>query len=141
MEDSIVIVKDSVTILVPVVTGYIVLFSGSIGKIWLEHRNDLSKMRQVLLCSGLSIVLGILSISFCLGVMSLLLKASYGDNQNTFWKGILSSQELVGYAHDYLMVGWVFFILSIVLGFLSYFFIVSESLTKPSSRRAKGARS
>ena len=134
MENSIEIVKDSVTILVPVVTGYIVLFSGSIGKMWLEHRCDLSRVKLVLLFAGLSVVTGILSISGCLGVMSLLLKATYGSEQSTFWKGALNSKELVEYAHEYLMIAWQFFVLSIAFGFISYFFVVKESLTKKSSQ-------
>lgn len=94
MENSIEIVKDSVTILVPVVTGYIVLFSGSIGKMWLEHRQDLTRVKLVLIFAGLSTIVGILSISCCLGVMSLLLKATYGSEQPTFWKGVLRKQRI-----------------------------------------------
>ncbi len=43
MDKSIEIVKDSVTILVLVVTGYLVLFLGSIGKMLLEHGKRIKK--------------------------------------------------------------------------------------------------
>lgn len=133
MENSIEIVKDFVTILVPIVTGYIVLFSGAIGKMWLEHRKDLARANLVIIFAGLSVIVGILSISCCLGVMSLLLKATYGSEQSTFWKGVLNSKELVEYAHEYLMIGWQIFVLSIAFGLVSYFFVVKESLTKKST--------
>jgi hypothetical protein len=132
MENSINLVKDFVTILVPVVTGYIVLFSGSIGKLWLEHRKDLMKTNLVPIFAGMSIIMGMVSISFCMGVMSLLLKASYGTDQYTFWRGVINSKELVEYAHKYLMIGWVFFVISIALGFTSYFYIIRTHLKKNS---------
>ena len=133
MEDSIGLLKDFVSLLVPIVTGYLVLFSGSIGKLWLEHKSDLIHVRVIILLAGLSVVVGLLSISILMGTMSLLLKATYGTDQETFWRGTISSQELVEYAHVYLINGWTMFTISMAFGFSSYLMVLKESLTNSSS--------
>jgi hypothetical protein len=130
MESSVNLTKDFVTILVPVVTGYIVLFPGSIDKLWLEHRKNLGEKELVLVFAGLSVIIGILRISFCMGVMSLLLKATYGSDQSTFWMGVLDSRGLVEYAHKYLMIRWGFFVLFVALGLTAYFYVIKDGLKR-----------
>lgn len=115
------LIKDAVSIMIPVITGFIVLFGAALGKLWDKKRAD-TTMIFSWAPSIISVLCSVLSLWLCFGAMGLCIKASTGDNHSLFW-GLhdLNTKELVNYARYYLMAAYDIF--SVSIAFVVLFFI------------------
>ncbi len=86
---------DAAEIMVPVITGYLILVVGSVGKIW-EKRNELPRIRWKLLIH--SLLLGIGSLGFWIGVLPSCIMATYKHSEGYFnlgqWVARLGTLQL-----------------------------------------------
>lgn len=125
------LIKDAVSIMIPVITGFIVLVGASLGKLWDKTRVD-TTIIIYWIPSIILILCSVLSLWLCFGAMGLCIKASTGDAHDLLWFHDLNSKELATYARYYLMAAYDVFSVSIAFAVLFFIRIIRKS-TQPEN--------
>ena len=114
--ETVELVFQVVSIMVPVVTGYLVLFVGAIGRLW-----ELSRDRQLRLAwrfIGFTVVAGVLSLICWAGAMATGIMFSTGESFRPWWLlwQKIFPQQALRLSRHFLSAGYSLFILSIIFG-------------------------
>lgn len=113
---TIELVFQAVNVMVPVVTGYLILFVGAIGRLW-----ELSSERSLRLnwrFAGFTVITGILSLGCWAGAMAFGIMWSIGKNSRPWWLlcKTITPKEALYFSRHLLGFGYSMFILSVILG-------------------------
>ena len=114
--ETVELIFQVVSIMVPVVTGYLVLFVGAIGRLW-----ELSSERQLRLAwrfISFTVVAGVLSLACWAGAMATGIMFSTGEYFHPWWLlwQKISPEQALRLSRHFLSFGYSLFILSIVFG-------------------------
>jgi hypothetical protein len=120
------LLKDAVSIMIPVITGFVVLFGVSIGKLW--QTSDASKRASYPWCNaGVAIFFALISLFACFGVMGLCIKASLGEPGKIVWLIDATPEQMVRYGRWYLNAAYFSFSIAIGLSAVCYLRIIRGS--------------
>lgn len=97
-------------VMVPVITGFIVLVSAIVGKIW-ESSDEPIEYRLV----GVGIALGIISLFLWLGVMPFCYKAALGYDQDVWGYGSFDSAAFFLFGRRLARAGQITFGIAVVM--------------------------
>ena len=123
LKETIALLKDAVSIMIPVITGFVVLFSGSMGKLWDMARSKSAGPIPWTL-AGISLLLAVVSLFICFGVMSICIKATTGEAGRLFLIGSMQPKEMITAARYYLYGAYVIFACAVTLsGWFFYRFV------------------
>ena len=123
LKETIALLKDAVSIMIPVITGFVVLFSGSMGKLWDTARSKSAGPISWTL-AGISLLLAVVSLFICFGVMSICIKATTGEAGRLFLIGSMQPKEMITAARYYLYGAYVIFACAVTLsGWFFYRFV------------------
>lgn len=100
--------KDFVNVLVPVITGFLVIYTAAIGKLWADSR-ELFSTTRMLIIAGAPAIAGVVSLFCCLGVIQILLVLAGPEPYSTFWYHDPSQEDMLQFASRYLLVGQLIF--------------------------------
>lgn len=117
------LLKDAVSIMIPVITGFVVLFGVSIGKLW--QTSNSSKRASYPWCNaGVAIFIALISLFACFGVMGICIKASLGEPGRILWMTQVTPEQMVHYGRWYLNVAYFAFSIAISLSAVCYYRIM-----------------
>lgn len=116
---TIELTKDAVSLMIPVITGFIVLFGSALGKL-LEPAQGVPKAVISSPLTVVSFLSSVVSLFMCFGAMSLCLKASIGEPASFYFLSGLEPKELIVCTRKLLYVSSVVFAVSIVTAALVY---------------------
>lgn len=119
------LIKDGVSIMIPVVTGFIVLFGGSLGKQW-QMAKSFPDSHIPWRIAGVSMCFALISLYICFGTMNICIIASIGEPALIFWIIEAKPHELVLYGKHYLTGAYVTFGVSIAFAVLCYYRILKK---------------
>jgi hypothetical protein len=105
--EAIKLLYESAKTFIPVVTGYLVLFSGSIGYLWKDERHALTQ--PLTKNAGATIILGIASLGVWSGVIPFCIRTFKYGEFNLFAFGQYCAQ-----------IGHILFFISVISGVLFY---------------------
>lgn len=114
MEKALEILFEATKIMIPVVTGFIVLFTGAVGKMWQIQKSDES-LTIKWLWVGVTLGLAICSLGFWSGVMPYCILASMGEPQDNLiiFKSV-EQQRLFLLGRYCARIGHILFFLSVI---------------------------
>ena len=118
MTETIQLLLDATSIMIPVVTGFILFFGASIGKLW-ELKQSNSSLRVSWPLVACVFIASIASLTFFVGVAFLAIKASLGEAKSFYWLE-LDSKELIGMARFYLAAGYTVFLVAVAMAGIQY---------------------
>jgi hypothetical protein len=120
---AIALTKDFVSVLVPVITGFLVIYTAALGKLWSDHRGLFSTIR-IWIAAGAPAIAGIVSLFCCFGVIQILLNLAGPEPHSTIWFGKLNQTEMLQYARRYLIIGQLIFgvAVGLAIGFYIHVF-------------------
>jgi len=117
------LLKDAVSIMIPVITGFVVLFCGSMGRLWDTARSKSGGPVSWTL-AGISLLLAVVSLFICFGVMSSCIKASTGEAGKLFFIGSMQPKEMITAVSSYLYGAYGIFACAVTLsGWFFYRFV------------------
>lgn len=123
LNETIALLKDAVSIMIPVITGFVLLFCGSMGRLWDTARSKSAGPVSWTL-AGISLLLAVVSLFICFGVMSICIKASTGEAGKLFLIGSMQPKEMITAARYYLYGAYVIFACAVTLsGWFFYRFV------------------
>ncbi len=126
MADTISLLLDITKVMIPVITGFILLFGGTIGKLWEFQRRDVPlKIDWGLV--AVSLLSALISLSFFVGVMYLSVKSTMGIPQKIFFLFMLDQSALVKLAVTYSKFGYFFFVIAVAFATIFYLRIIKRS--------------
>jgi hypothetical protein len=109
----------AVNVMLPVVTGYLVLFVGAIGKLWQlsEEYNLIIRWNM----ANFTIITGIFSLGCFAGAMAFGIIFSTGENSKPWWlcRKHITPKKALSFSRQFLSFGYSIFILSVILGILT----------------------
>jgi hypothetical protein len=113
------LVFQAVSVMVPVVTGYLILFVGAMGRLW-----ELSSERRLRLAwrfAGFTVIAGLLSLGCWAGAMAGGIIFSTGENSHPWWLlgKKITPVEALWLSRQFLSFGYSMFIVSAILGILT----------------------
>ncbi|NEP16130.1 MAG: hypothetical protein F6J97_04410 [Leptolyngbya sp. SIO4C1] len=113
------LIFQAVSVMVPVVTGYLLLFVGAMGKLW-----ELSMQKRLKVAwrlAGYTLLAGVLSLGCWAGAMAGGIMFSTGRSLRPWWllRQLVTPEKALELSAQYLSAGYTLFILSIVLGILT----------------------
>ena len=122
MSNSINYLFESCKIMIPVVTGFIVLFGGSIGRLW-ESGKDVEWR-----WAGWTLILSIISLGLWSGTMPFSIVASLGSPQKLFFAfGPYNSATIFLFGRWCARIGHTTFFLSVISSCMFYWKIIHRN--------------
>lgn len=103
------LLKDAISIMIPVVTGFVALFGATLGKIWEWNRGRDHRQEASWRLAAATFGAAVLSLWTCFGAMGIIIKASTGQEGDVLWFAGLSSEELARAARYYLYAAYTLF--------------------------------
>ncbi len=116
LKDLIYLLFDAGKLMIPVVTGFIVLFGGSLGQLWIKGKTQFSLFQRSLIV--LTMFLGLSSLGVWTGAMAYCLRATEKQSLELFKNGQLCGQ-----------IGHITFFVSVCLA-LSFYLTIFLSTDK-----------
>jgi hypothetical protein len=117
------LLKDAVSIMIPVITGFVVLFGASIGKLW--QTTDASRRASYpWLNAGVAIFFAFISLFACFGVMGICIKASLEEQGRVLWITGATPEQMIRYGRWYLNSSYIAFSIGISLSAVCYYRII-----------------
>lgn len=106
----------AVNVMLTVVTGYLVLFVGAMGRLW-----ELSEEHRLTIdwnLASLTIITGVFSLGCWAGAMAFGIMFSTGENSRPWWlcRKLIVPKQALGFSRQFLSLGYSMFILSVILG-------------------------
>jgi hypothetical protein len=133
------IIKDSVSLMIPVLTGFILLFGGALGKLWERPRLASAGTISWRLPTG-ALACAALSLFICFLVMSLCVNAATGENHGFFFLRDVAPKALADYARKCLFVAYAGFAVAVVFAGWFYYRIVRDLPTATPDRASPADR-
>jgi hypothetical protein len=113
------ILKDAVSIMIPVITGFVGLFGISIGKLW-QTAAASKRASYPWRIAGVAIFTALISLFTCFGVMGICIKASLGEPGRILWLKDVTPEQMARFGRWYLNTAYIAF--SIAIGLSAVFF-------------------
>lgn len=122
---SISLLKDAVSIMIPVITGFIVLFCGLLMKLW--QTTDANKRKAYpWMMVFTTVFTSFISLFFCFGVMLFCINASLGMPDKIHWVFEANPEKMVYWGKLYLHLAYGAFSGAIGAAFFCYYQIIRD---------------
>jgi hypothetical protein len=118
LSQQITLIKDGVSIMIPVITGFIVLYGGSLGK---KTQNLSKNYKYPWKIAIISLSFSVISLFICFGTFSICIRASFGEPAIVLWVIEANPKELVLYAKHYLSAAYICFGIAVSFATIFYY--------------------
>jgi uncharacterized membrane protein SirB2 len=121
--DQISLIKDSVSIMIPVVTGFILFFGSTLIR---QLQTAKSNNQMPWKIADLSMFFALISLYICFGTMNICIRASLGEPAIILFFVEALPKELIVYARNYLSGSYICFGISISFAVIYFLRIIKN---------------